>query len=336
MKHLASDTRGQAQLLAALVIGVTVLSGAILSLDWAHKNKIHSVHATRRAEMKSVLDLAVKHAAQIFVSEAGCDPASLNDKLNHLQMDGTIDTAGPATRRQMNIAANGNTFLVSFGLPIRLTWTGATADPTIAPHPTTGNLAMNRGVSQDATITVWTTHNSGRNSAFGPGFSHQRVIQSATLINTCSYRCATVNSTDCPVAADPAIAYHSVLSPSTFPGVGVAPNSPAATWNRRCFDPAGGAARYLGDFESTASAPGPNLRISVSDLLLFRNYIRSGDWSGAGTSATTVTYVGISGALPCGDLNGDAQVNEVDLHILEKVMRGYLYWLPTHTLPPPR
>lgn len=145
------------------------------------------------------------------------------------------------------------------------------------------------------------------------------------------------------MAADRAIAYHQ-LQAASFPTGGGGNPVPGAAWNKTCFDPLGSNARYLGDLNAPPGYALPDGIINTTDLFLLKNYVRSGDPSGATPSPIPVgppmpfngvTHVGQAGSRPCADFNGDSLVNETDLHLLEKYLRGYLFWLPTHPLPPP-
>lgn len=324
---------GQAQLLTAVVFSGVMLSGGLFAMQWAQRNRIQDFYASRRVEMRSALEQGIKRLQQIYTTEAGCDPISFDAKVNLLRPDGSIAPAGSAPGlRQFQVTVNGHLYDIAFSHPARLTWTGETgSDPTLTLSA--GVLVQNRGTSQDLVIEAWTTYNSRQGSSASPGILHQRTVQRAVLINTCTNTCSIGLTAECPVAGDRGMAYHRIMAAS-FPGNTVYPT--AAAWNRRCYDPFGGV-RYLGDVNTsplTGVTPlvAADGMVSVEDLRILKNYIRSGDSGGAGPNAGQVTHVSVAGSgfLPCSDLNGDSMVNETDLHIMEKVMRGYLYWLPVN------
>ncbi|MGZ3696836.1 MAG: dockerin type I domain-containing protein [Bdellovibrionota bacterium] len=314
MKRFNPREAGQAQLLTAFALGVVMLSAALYSLDYANHTNISSLKSARRTEMKAALDAGIKQLSFLYHSESACDPVTLDLKLNRLQTDGTIlsnnppVTPGNFTRRQMNVTVSHHAYTVSFGAVTRLPWQGNLAapnnvDPTITSAA--GVLSYNAGTSQDAVVEVWTQ------------FGQTRVLQNAVLINNCNYPCSQALGVDpCLVPGDQALAYHRVIQPANFPGPANPVPNPAS-WNQQCF---GGA--LMGDVSNPADGT-----VDLSDLLILKNYLRSGDWTGSSRKIFVGTGAPNYG---CADLNGDGLVNEIDLNIMEKMLRGYLYWIPTH------
>jgi hypothetical protein len=63
----------------------------------------------------------------------------------------------------------------------------------------------------------------------------------------------------------------------------------------------------------------------VADLLILRNYLRTAETAGS----CGALLAGTRDCSSCADLNQDGQVNDIDLGVMEKALKGYLYWVPT-------
>ena len=114
------------------------------------------------------------------------------------------------------------------------------------------------------------------------------------------------------MASDPGIAFHRINTPAAFPdaaGVG------------SC-----GANRY-GDIACGEGLATTDGRITLDDWTVLRNYLRSGSLAGAETAAGVLC----NPSYPiCADLNQDRLINEADLSVMTKFMRGYIHRLPAH------
>jgi hypothetical protein len=316
--------------MVAAGMGVVMLSAALFSLQYAGQTQIGSMSSSRRTELRTVLDEAVKMASYLYHVESACDPESLDGKLARIKPDGTLNPAFPVvaapaanqtyTNRYVQFGVNSNVYNVSFGPVTRIKWRGNLAAPNNV-DPTVTGITYNQGTSQDAAIQVWTT------------FGTQRVTQVAALINNCTYPCSAgppgFVSDQCTRAWDPEIAFHRIDTPAAFP-TGV--NQLAGV--QTCVGGLGGRVRGqvklaagaactpappFGNCVGGACAAAPNT-VTIDDVVTLKNYLRSGDWAGSCSNILTA----------CGDLNNDGVVDEMDLNILEKVLRGYLYWIPVH------
>ena len=319
---------GQAQILTALLISTAMLTGTLFALERGNQIRIDTIQGNRGLEMKSSLDGAIHHAAMIFKRDSACDPQILDHKLgllNNESLDGSLVSSrielkngGKSGTRMMRVKTERRSYLVSFGPVRRIAWQTSgvsvgvpTVDPTIDPD--TG--AYQSGTSQDALIEVWSTDGK------------MRVMQRAVLLNNCSYPCAYSESgtTNCSVEQNPAVSYHLIDSPNGFPNSGTtAAPYDSDTWYGalRCGD-----GRNFGDLRGSDLNPSQaDGEVGVDDLHALRDYLREGTTPFAPES---VIIGNGSTQYGCGDLNLDWQVNEVDLGILEKVLRGYLLWVPS-------
>lgn len=330
---------GQAQILAAVAMGGAMLTAALFSVQYAQQTQTSDIMGSKRTELRTVLDEAIKRASYLYHAESGCDPVSLNNKLARINPDGSLqglNLGAPSTytytHRQINLTVSGTTYVVGYGYATALSWQ---TDGTVKADPSVWNTGPVVGTSQDAVIQVWTRQPGGT----------QRVTEMAVLINNCTDPCppemsspappvGALTSDQCQVAADSAISFHEVSVMSSFPGTYVTPGGLAAParLSTKCNPVMTG--RLLGNLKvpflpPPAAAPTCPVvppapasgTIDIDDVIALKNYLRSGDTS-SGTCSNVV--------LACGDLNNDGLVDEMDVNVLEKVLRGYLYWLPVH------
>lgn len=309
---------GQAQLLTVSALGAFMAMIAYATLQYGSQTHRAEILGGRRTEMRGALEAAIKHAAHLYQGEASCDPITLDRMLARIETDGSLkqglnrQAVGAFPRRQMQVEINGRPYRVAFGPVRRLGWSGS-ADPS---DPT-----GYEGRTQDAVVEAWTT------------FGTQQVRQIAVLINNCTYPCSfrmckcgtggvpeSCATASCPPAqriptepclldADRSIAYHRLENIGIYPVAG---------WGRAC-----NSGRNLGDLKSL---PAASSTIDMRDLAILKNYLRSGDYSG---SSSTILIGGGAPETACADLNQDRMVNEMDLALLEKALRGYLHYLPT-------
>lgn len=327
------NRKGQSQLLSIIILGNVMLAMLLGVMEYSNQVKIVSIKESRVTEMRKALDAAHRMLLQIY-REGVCDPVALNRKINF------INTAGQQTgtlgNRQVNFSINSRDYLVSIGPVARLVW--AVFDDLSFPG---GGLFQGEdvvGVSQDAVVEVWTN------------FGTTRVTQKASLINNCIYPCAytyggPLNSKMgmCAIAADPIIGYNIVnpstgtYTPDTGDGSNVHPPvaqtyTPTGTsplvrtgsyWPGNmavCIGGAGCSCTNENDEPTLAGTFSGSPRLDVRDLTVFRDHLRSGN-----KQATCDARIRDS------DLNSDGMVNENDLILLEKFLRGYIYRLPIVT-----
>lgn len=307
---------GQAQILAIIVLANVMLAMLLGVMEYTQQVRLRSIQESRVTEMRRALDGAHRMLLQLY-REGVCDPVALNNKINFLDTDGKqTDVTG---RRQVQFMVNGHRYEVSIGPLSRLAW-ALFEDPSFpADGPGLGQDIV--GISQDVVIEVW-TH-----------FGNTRVTQKATLINDCQYPCAYVYEGAlnpkmgmCAVPSDPNIGYHIVNPTGSF-----SPDTDAALVNSNTVAltiggqiagnvsiPIGGSCTTASNEPDAATGTfvGP-ARLDVRDLVVLREYLRSG-----GKDATCPARVQAT------DLNVDGVVNENDLVLFQKFLRGYIYQIP--------
>src|SRR5688500_5403794 len=96
LSHARGES-GQGQILGAMAIGTTLLSAALFALQHSQQTAKLQIKGSDRGEMRLALDSAVRHAAQIFRNDAGCDPIILNERLARIELDGSIRPLPVAT-----------------------------------------------------------------------------------------------------------------------------------------------------------------------------------------------------------------------------------------------
>ncbi|MCC7441220.1 MAG: hypothetical protein IT285_06295 [Bdellovibrionales bacterium] len=321
-QRLIRDECGQTQILMSAVIGAALFTGALYSLDYTQRTTALQTKSVRRGEIRAALDVAIKHAAQIYRNEAGCDPVHLNERLARIQTDGSLAPAPetvatgalpsfpPAViydttwTRTMDVAISGTDYPVTFG-PVSQVSRSDGQNFVVADSP--------QG-PMDAMVEVWTSR------SLGPGPNDGiRVAQRAVLINNCVYLCSRVAPNEfCPAKSalshDDGVVFHALTGADSLP---------ACSGGRR-----------VGNVD-TLGCPAVTNRVDVTDLHILRNHIRSGALAGTceGLLATGggPCPAGCAAGPParsCGDLNADLLVDEIDLNILEKILRGYLNTAP--------
>lgn len=296
------NSKGQTHILVAAVMSFIILGAGLRTFQVVENSNLFQFESTRRTGMRIALDLAIQKAYQLYQS-SGCDVVLLNRKLDRIQVNGSLGTT--TGNRYIDLTSNNVTYSVSFGPVVRYAWNTPANQPAAVTN-------YSPGFSQDALIEVWTSN--GR----------QRMIQRAALINNCNYPCSYVgaDASSCQSALDAAVSYHRLQNLASFP---TADHSIGL-----CF---GG--RRMGDLNlsgsATCSAPGiGDSQVDVTDLELLRNYLRTGESTGTCLSILQ----GNSLTAGCADLNGDQLVNEIDLGLLEKLLRGYINTIPvTRPLP---
>lgn len=291
--NLTRNERGQSQILMAAGIGIAMTTGAMYLVQYVQQTQRSQLRSNFRAEMRSALDTALKQAAQWYRDEASCDPEILHQKLNHSVAG---KTGLQATLPSSGVTRRGMSVVVNG----RSYWVQFGKIARVGGHPE----------STEVTLDAWTTHLG------------MRVNQKAVFLDVCSWPCAYTDSD----RGGPCLAthpkrtdqFHQVAAPQTYPKDttgNVEPNAWDSQGTHQCAAP-----NRLGFLAGTD-------KIDVSSLLVLRNYLRGGDLTSAiPLSPPSSTLAPRS----CADFDGDGLVNEVDLAILEKYLRGYVYSLPTH------
>jgi hypothetical protein len=344
-RSLVLNEAGASQILMALVMGSTMFSLGLAALEYNQAISKMQSGSKRRVEMRSALDGALRLAAGWYSNQASCDPAVLNDLLNTLCPDGTFapnGTAGCRSRR-LSVDVGRQSYTVSFGPVTPVPWDatdttfvrrdGRASTATVTSPAILGQTdeGLARGSTEDVQIEVWTQWGSVRDTApIADRKINQRVVRRAVLLNTCSYSC-TYTGSDTQATGQP-------CSNRNNRGVGFArtrttfPSLAHPVWGTIRASCEGG--RMQGDVtvepssvaQTGAPPAGVDRNVDVADLWILRSYLRSGESSS--WNRQLIQGVPSSGSRACGDVNLDGEISEADLGLLEKKLRGYLYWLP--------
>lgn len=285
--------RGQGLLLMVMAMTLIATGIGLYSLQQAQHAQRESVEFKRSSNVIASLNGVAQYLQQIYYNEANCDPYLFNQRLNQL----TNRVYQSRLRSQSLAVDSGSSPSYNSGIGAMRPQppSPSTLQPPLGTNSTTGILPAPYGVvgfgPQDLSITYWVVPygTMGERGA-------TRYEQTVTLINTCSpYAPADYTATP------PRPAFNSITDPVAYAAAVLAeiPNTPTA--NVRC------GTRARGSIDSNDAT------ITLSDREIFMNYVRSGDTANVTTDG-------------CADMNSDGILNEVDLNILDKTMKGYLYF----------
>ena len=219
-------------------------------------------------------------------------------------------------------------YRITLGPVSYLPWNGT--------NPSQANRASEEvpGIPQDAIIEVWTSH-LGQVRDDGTEFG-TRLVQRAALLNTCTHPCSVSPNENnralgvCDSTMENTHAYHRIVDPASFG------NLPECITGQR----------RVGNIDTNYCNDGDmEDDIDPIDITVLRNYILSGSQQGSCAlylhgnipgqfsipcvdSTGSTCNDGAAANIPCGDLNSDQSIDEVDLSILEKILRGYLNGVP--------
>jgi hypothetical protein len=287
---------GQSLILAVFGVAIASSTLAIFMLRLSGNAYDTSIEHRRSIDVIYVLNAVARSLQYIYYYEANCDPYLFNNKINLFQS--RIFNA-PFAGRSLDMTYATRQFLISIGeinpkppsiesLPPPL---GAGAAGAVPQYYTAGMGAFG---PQDVSVTYWVT-------PFGQTLGSQggvRYEQTIALINTC-----TSGS-----GAGPQLGKISNLA--AYQGAQPAGTDPAALYlgggNPWAGGPCGGGPR--GGINNTGD-------VSSADRNIFQNYLKNGDTSG------------VAIPIPCMDMQNDGVVNEVDLSIIEKGLKGYLNYV---------
>ncbi len=332
------NQKGQAQILAATVIGFFMLAGILASLEMASQYTRNRNKVNRRTQMREAIDIAAKQIAYTYQGQAACDPVLLNQSLNSLSavLPPPPAAGGLTYNRSKAIQVAGTDYIVHFGRLKKLNKDPPAPDLFEVVHgqPTLVLADAAVGESQDVAVEMWTTFANRRAAAVAGGAvnsSLDKVQQYVILLNTCNNPCRqdqTESGCNRQTTNLSAVYYQMPSNASLIPAAITAPST------RFCQ----GVASQRGNLNT-----GAGLFIDIFDLTILKTYLRSG---GVLESSQAIIEGLPIGGLPgpgavfgdgnvifpqaCADLNRDGRINETDLNIMEKYLRGYINWLPVH------
>lgn len=292
-RHRHNNQSGQAMMIMVATMTLFATGIAMFGLEYTRVARKESVEFKRTTDVISTLNATARYLQQIYYSEANCDPYVFNIRLNSMS-----NRAYQSPFRQQHLVDSG-AGTQSFGVSIGRMNPMPPSIQTYAPPVGNGAGAIVPPYQadgygpQDVTVTFWVT-------PYGQLGEHgvTKYEQTVTLLNTCS---PTANTT---VNAGPG--FGNITNATTF-------SNSVQT-------------QVAGSFAATGYCAGnrPRGTLDVStgtlnsdDRILMMNYVRSGVTTG-GTSGTVDTT--------CADLNRDGLFNEIDLNIMDKTLKGYMYF----------
>jgi len=318
-RKMNSKNHGQGLILMLLAISLISSSIALFMMDQSQSLYKESVELRRVSGVISAFTLAAKHLRYVYETQANCDPYIFN---NYLYEEHAVDTDGiigkwrvvriPSPFRALNVNYITGTFqLNQIDISIGQVRTVDQGAGTVGYPPMAKNQApMPVGSAAAGALTRKFYDTIGaNNAAFGPADivvsmsakpdgAQVRYDQDIILINTCTNPAVVANAN--PIA--------------NVPILGIITNIASYRAEATSSDPAGsfstaGQNVCLGDVNGDST-------VGPGDVLLLRNYLRSAEIS-TGTSLTNID---------CTDMNNDGLIDEIDLNILQKSLKGYLYY----------
>ena len=350
----ALGTEGQSQIMGVMILSMAMLTAGLFTMDRAQKAQEITIKASRVTEMRSALEAAILRAANLYRTEANCDPAILQRKLSYLQPDGTLDeplsvsspVATDHSSRILNVTVNGRTYEVSFGAVTPLEWTGGT-DPSLDTAAATASpdnrFPASAGTSQDTEIEVWTTV---PNQAAGPA-GGTRTSMVGVLINSCQILCERKLPADGHSAAGEVCLQGSNISIANNPGTDLPLNATVSSTvsamtssvaiSRTSVPCANSGATPLtiGNLPVKSDVDDDNdsapTIVNALDLSVLNQYLQQRDtnWIKDGESIAAVSNLA-AGPPSCADVNLDGEVTDMDRTLLQKWLRGYLFRIPVN------
>lgn len=285
---------GQGLLLMVMAMTMIATGVGLYALQQAQHTQRESIEFKRSSNVMAALNGVAQYLQQIYYNEANCDPYLLNQRLNQL----SNRTYQSRLRTQSLALDSGSspTFNSGIGAMSPQPPSPASLQPPLGTNASGANPApYTAGYegfgAQDVSITYWVVPygTMGERGA-------TRYEQTVTLINTCS-----PNAPANYALASPRPAFNTITDPAGFAAAVLAEVPNTQTANVRC------GTRARGSIDSNDAA------ITLGDREVFMNYVRSGDTAGVTDD-------------DCADMNSDGIFNEVDLNILDKTMKGYLYF----------
>jgi hypothetical protein len=295
--------RGQGLLVMVMVLTVISTGVAMYALEQTRMSQRNAIDFKRTSDVLSILHASAQYLQNIYQNEANCDPYAFNMRIN--SMNNRVYNA--ALRQQPLInptdASAGN---------YRISITTISPQPPLSQNliqPIGSNAAgatptpyVTLGYGpQDLTVTYTVVPFASTRGALG----NTKYRQSVTLINTCS------RISETSLGPLPSIVLGSVVDPPNYNGTFAAAVQDTSTTGFVANGICGTVPR--GGIDTNKPV------LDVQDLQVYSNYVRSG---------VTVGVLGAPGPLDisCADTNRDGILNELDVGIVEKTLKGYLYF----------
>lgn len=309
-KRNPNRERGQSILLMVLAVGLVGTTIGLLTLQSTQRVFRESVEFRRSLDVVYILNGVARWLQQIYINQANCDPYLFNNKINELTNRVYISQF----KLQALDTSNSGYFTVSIG-----EMNPKPAPPAAIPQPAGTAVGANPqayylknslvsggyGVygPQDVSVTYWITPYGALSAEEGP----TRYEQTITLINTCNM-IAAITPSNGGAAYNTGPQYGTV---STIPGYLAAAQALVPGTSD------GGAGGTLGDADADAT-------IGVLDRQIFSNWIKNGDNTGFAQDPIAQSPTSF-------DFNYDGAFNEIDLGLMDKSLKGYLFYLVPST-----
>jgi len=336
-----SNQRGQGLMLAIMCLGVIMAGVIIFGYDKSKSvnNLIDRLDMSQAAF--EALNAAAKRVQNVYSSESGCDPRTLNSRLSAMpELPASAASLGTGTNSTYAVAQPSSSGAARFNRCDSSSNTGcrqiAIPIDNIYYIVTVG--AISRDDVKSATGRASTDCPRDASVRLSVAVNGNVYFQRFTLTNLCTLASCNCITGDCS-AAEAAFNNLSITSSASM-------SSSACTGLAT-----GVPARKYGSFINSTST-----LITTGDLRWARVYLDTG---GGGSGDTTYIYApgatnysedvftvtnaactpNLSASqcksqpcFPALDLNRDGSNNEVDIAILEHYLRGYLTSLPVNEL----
>lgn len=314
MTRRRNTESGQGFILA--VMGMTLVAStiALFTLETSQRTLRDAVESRRNVDINYALAGAARWLQQIYYNQSNCDPYVFNMKINGFPNRTYSTTFG---RNSLDTTASALAYLVSVGEIRGLITVGASTTPVARNPRLVQNMPSPVGKAagppvkyyssatglygpQDVSVTYWV-------KPFGSvdaGAGGTRYEQTITLMNTCS----PIDPAAGANAYTPWPPLGSINDASNYSTAAVSKMKVTNTSLKQCRDPVSGIFTIRGSIDSNTGTT------SRTDVFVLQHYLRSADTSG------TDAY------RECLDMNADGQTNDVDLNVLQKSLKGYLFY----------
>lgn len=317
-RRLWCSETGQGQLLAVMTMSAILMMAGLFALDRARNTSTHVARSVRRTELLQALAVGTHWLQKNYQTESVCDPVRLDLALDQMCDDGSrclgtdVSSMG---RRQLAVPSSGQRLLVSFGRvtpvsrgpALTSSLSGYKGDPALLEDPFSDS-AYRPLPAGDATLPpaqpMWSPSRDTRVELWVRG-GGLRVNQQVLLLNVCTH--PMLVRSDSPYSPSylprPSLAYRAIGMAELFGGT------------------CRGIATAFGNLNGDEVIDG-------IDLEILQVYLRTGKIPANASNPGGVGIRSEDNFALAADVSCDGIVDELDLTVLEKLLRGYLWNLP--------